>query len=212
MQFSVVRKKAWLRGYARRKGISIPKGFRVGSPHVGRPCRDLIKAAQREGGLKAVTGRFDHATTWLIMPLRWRIVSLSAEELGVREWPAGSNRGKRVEEFLRAAGLGPGSPWCASFCWWVLVECGYRGYGPITKGWVPSWEEWGQKKGLLVNKLRAQRGDFVTFKFGHIGIVTRNYGLAKRVASIDGNIGAHGGSVAHATRPFWQVDKVIRVK
>lgn len=44
-----------------------------------------------------------------------RIIELADAELGVQEEPKGSNRGKRVEEYLKAVGLGPGNPWCAAF-------------------------------------------------------------------------------------------------
>lgn len=39
---------------------------------------------------------------------------------GVREVPMGSNRGPRVEEMLRRAGVPIPNPWCASACftWW----------------------------------------------------------------------------------------------
>ena len=44
----------------------------------------------------------------------------------------GSNKGDRVEEYQRAVGLSPGSPWCAAFVGWSMMRS--RG---LTK--PPSW-------------------------------------------------------------------------
>lgn len=45
-------------------------------------------------------------------------LEIAGREVGVRE-QGGPNRGPRVEEYLRAVGLGPGYPWCAAFVCWV---------------------------------------------------------------------------------------------
>ncbi len=45
------------------------------------------------------------------------------EEVGVRE-EGGSNRGARVEEYLKAAKGKPGDAWCSAFVKWVLDQAG----------------------------------------------------------------------------------------
>lgn len=57
------------------------------------------------------------------MTLGARALIVAAQEVGVREDPPGSNRGPRVDEYIRAAGLDPdrGSyPWCACFVSWAV--------------------------------------------------------------------------------------------
>ena len=34
----------------------------------------------------------------------------------------GSNKGDRVEEYQRSVGLSPGSPWCAAFVGWIMMQ------------------------------------------------------------------------------------------
>lgn len=52
-----------------------------------------------------------------------RVVEIAKAEAAakVRE-VGGANRGPRVETYLKAAGLSPGSPWCAAFVAWVVRE------------------------------------------------------------------------------------------
>lgn len=56
-----------------------------------------------------------------------RIVDLlpkvAKSEIGIVENPKNSNRGERVEMYLKAAHLQPGNPYCASFIVWCLKEC-----------------------------------------------------------------------------------------
>jgi hypothetical protein len=80
-----------------------------------------------------------------------RVVKVAADEVGVREAPPGSNRGPRVDEYLRAVGLRPegGSfAWCAAFVYWCF-ERGARGLGranplPRTAGVLDHWRRAGQ--------------------------------------------------------------------
>lgn len=50
-------------------------------------------------------------------------LAVAIREIGAREEPPGSNRGPRVDQYLRAVGLDParGSfPWCAAFAYWCF--------------------------------------------------------------------------------------------
>jgi hypothetical protein len=54
-----------------------------------------------------------------------KVLKVAAGELDVREEPPGSNRGPRVDQYLRAVGLDPAAgsfPWCAAFVFWCFRE------------------------------------------------------------------------------------------
>jgi len=47
-----------------------------------------------------------------------KVLEVAAGEIGVREDPPGSNRGKKIEEYQASVGVDPGEPWCAAFVYW----------------------------------------------------------------------------------------------
>ncbi len=49
-------------------------------------------------------------------------LEIAKGQLGQSEKPAGSNSGPMVNEYLRAAGLKPGYPWCQAFVYWCYEE------------------------------------------------------------------------------------------
>ena len=60
-------------------------------------------------------------------PLLARMLEIAAREVGVLEQPPGSNRGPRVDEYLRTVGLDPGAgsfAWCAAFVYWCFEQAG----------------------------------------------------------------------------------------
>lgn len=60
-------------------------------------------------------------------PLAAKVLEIAAAEIGVKEDPPGSNRGARVDEYIRAGGLDPQLghyPWCACFVAYCLREAG----------------------------------------------------------------------------------------
>lgn len=57
-------------------------------------------------------------------------------QVGVVEF--GMNSGQQVEQYLAAAGLPAGLPWCASFVAWVYKQCGNYTI-PKNPGYVPNW-------------------------------------------------------------------------
>ena len=76
----------------------------------------------------------------------------AAQEIGVREEPLGSNRGPRVDQYLRAVGLDPsrGSfPWCAAFVYFCFnqasITLGVRNPVVRTAGVVDHWNEAGSR-------------------------------------------------------------------
>lgn len=48
---------------------------------------------------------------------------------------SGRNDGERVEEYLRAVGLGPGHPWCAAFVSWAFRRAGLDA---VQTAWAPA--------------------------------------------------------------------------
>jgi len=113
---------------------------------------------------------------WKSWPLPEKLVQLAAyhcDVLNVHEEPKGSNRGEWVEKYLKAAGLGPGYPWCASFVTYLLKECGYTEGPDKHRAAVISWARWAENRNKIV--AIPKRGDlFFTLNAngtGHIGIV-----------------------------------------
>ena len=53
------------------------------------------------------------------------VMDIAAREVGVREVPLGSNRGPRVDEYIRETGLDPAAtstPWCMCFVYWCFQK------------------------------------------------------------------------------------------
>ena len=87
-------------------------------------------------------------------------------QLGVKE--EGTNTGAKVDEYLKAAGVGPGNPWCASFVTWALGQNGHKMEGG---GWaaVQTWvrnAEAGKNDLQIVSADQARPGDIVTYDWG----------------------------------------------
>jgi putative modified peptide len=88
-------------------------------------------------------------------------------QLGVHE--QGVNTGKEVDEYLKAADVGPGNPWCASFVTWSLQQAGHKMDG---SGWaaVQTWvrnAEAKQNDLQIVSADQARPGDIVAYDWGH---------------------------------------------
>ena len=54
--------------------------------------------------------------------MRLEAVKIARKEIGVKEVPLGSNRGPRVEEYLKSVCLGPGYAWCVAFVYWCFEQ------------------------------------------------------------------------------------------
>ena len=94
-------------------------------------------------------------------------LKVAQTQLGVHE--AGTNTGKEVDEYLAAAKVGPGNPWCASFVTWALEKAGHKMDGT---GWaaVQTWvrnAEAGNNDLKVISAEEARPGDIVTYDWGH---------------------------------------------
>lgn len=142
---------------------------------------------------------------------------IARAELGVCEDPPGSNDGARVRRFQHTTGAHR-SPWCASFSAWVAVEGGFpRERLPRLAAWVPAWEAAARdKKNVhfsVVRAVRARPGDRVIYDWDggqadHIGIVTRNLGLAQGFIAVEGN---SGDAVRRQVRHFGSGATFVRL-
>lgn len=216
--------KRRMKARAIRENVEIPAGFRVLAGTMGSSAILLeYRLCHRFGYRMDSLAERRRRLRWKLTPFPAKVAKIAAEELGTTEWPAGSNAGKRVAEYLRSVFLGPGYPWCAALVTWVLKRAGYDGPFPPNPAYVPSWLTWARARGWTVAKIRARRGDLLCFEFDgdatpdHIGICTRNLGVLKTYQTIEGNTSAsgsqdNGGAVLRKTRPFTQVSGVIRVR
>ena len=192
--------------------IATPHGFNPEAKAIGTPARDFVRLMQRATGLP-VTGQFDEATMRRLLPpgIRGAVMAKAHGQLGVHEWPDGSNSGP-VRKYLEAAGYPWAGPWCAAFVTWVLKMCGFRRL-PANPASVESWLEFGQAHGLLKPVAKSLHGDLWIWAFGgnphaHIGFADE--GVKGGIAYfLDGNVGDHGGTVTDSERAAYQIHAVI---
>jgi hypothetical protein len=130
---------------------------------------------------------------WLVPPpskeanctaLQYAVALRANKDVGILEVPLGSNRGTRIDRYLRRANVpesliqaGKGW-WCASQTGAVLLDCGVpvpADYGSCDT-WIPFLE---QKPAPVCVVLYGVKGDA-----HHIGIIVR---LSPMVLTIEGN-------------------------
>jgi hypothetical protein len=51
-----------------------------------------------------------------------KVLEVATGEIGVREEPPGSNKGKRIGDYQRAVGIDPGEPWCVAFIFFCFAD------------------------------------------------------------------------------------------
>lgn len=139
------------------------------------------------------------------MTYREKALRIAEGELGVTEFPPGTNRGPRVNQYLAAADLGPGYPWCMAFVNWAYKQAGLDLEYP-NEASVGFFLDWAKRNGYVVHA--PQRGDVVCYRFDaddwpdHTGIVVD--ASLTRIVAIEGNTAygddANGGKVMHRTR------------
>lgn len=126
-----------------------------------------------------------------------RVVAWGDSQVGVREVPAGSNRGPEVNEYQEAVGLGTrgGFYWCAAFVYWCCVKAGLKGLPEKrAAASVYQWYRWALGNGRLISK--PERGAlFFWFdrgtKMGHIGICL-GPAVARVFRTLEGNTNGAG--------------------
>jgi len=124
-----------------------------------------------------------------VPPLLAATLAAAAGEVGVMETPPGSNRGERVDEYLRAVGLDPAGgvyAWCAAFVYWCFgkgaAATGRANPLPRTAGALALWRGAGAAGARQISALEAKAtpslvGPGQVFVlatgggFGHVGLV-----------------------------------------
>ncbi len=137
------------------------------------------------------------------------VLDIAAGEVGVLEQPLGSNRGPKVDEYIRNIGLDPAAdsyPWCMCFVYWCYTQAAQRTGAPNL---VPknasvhgAWEKSQGKPGVTVVQAAQAGSDPALVKpgmvffidtgnsHGHVGLVTAN--VNSFLETIEGNTNDNG--------------------
>lgn len=156
------------------------------------------------------------------------VIAVTRRELGITEYPPGSNRVKYWDIY------GPewqGQPWCVAFLAWCFRQAGEGAafFGGGKTASCGTLMRWYQAMGQMVPVEQVQAGDIVILNFHgtqdteHCGIVEDRYdvvnlstGAPLYVVTIEGNTGtgsqANGGMVCRKTRYPSQIVAVCRPK
>jgi len=121
--------------------------------------------------------------TILIPPMLATVMTIARGEVGVKEVPPGSNRGPRVEEYLKSVHLGAGYAWCAAFVYWCFEQAAVslNRVNPLPRT-ASCLDHWNKTNGIKISSQKAiedpsliEPGDIFIIKYrgirGHTGIV-----------------------------------------
>lgn len=159
---------------ALRHGRGYLAGVELFNILQGREARPLVwiaLAAKRQAAIR-------HAI-YVRSRCENRIVAIASSQIGVHEWPDGSNRGPgisyssaRTSPSYQSVTGAYGAAWCASFAQWVLYKVGKGPIADRTAG-VFYMRDWLYRRGLLHSTPKP--GELVLFLWsqGHMGIVTK---------------------------------------
>jgi len=124
-----------------------------------------------------------------LSPLLAATLAAAGGEVGIMEDPPGSNRGERVDEYLRAVGLDPAAgnyAWCAAFVYWCFgkgaAASGTANPLPRTGGALALWRGAGAAGARQISASEAKAtpslvgpGQIFVLAtgggFGHVGLV-----------------------------------------
>lgn len=149
------------------------------------------------------------------------VIETARGELGVTEYPPGSNRVKYWNDYDKSW---QGQPWCVAFLWWCFQRAGenmafFAGAKTASCGTLGRWYK---AQGATVPITEVKPGDIVLLNFHgglsaeHCGLVTDvvGFGLVK---TIEGNTSPgeegsqdNGGCVAAKTRTAAQIVQICR--
>lgn len=171
---------------------------------IGIPARETLKKVQRIWNVP-VSGHFDNATMKRLLPvgLRGSVMARAHGELGVHEWPSGSNSGP-VRKYLEAAGYPWAGPWCAAFVTWVLLK---EDVEKVPKGAasVEVWLNYAHRHDLIRPVQKSELGDLWIWGMGgnphaHMGFCDDTDPKDAVAYGLDGNVGSYGGMVTQVRR------------
>lgn len=151
-----------------------------------------------------------------------KILSLAQKQIGIKEYPANSNRVLYNTEYYGRQVTGSAYPWCCVFQWWLFKHAGMSDlfYGGRKTASCSTLYSYHRKKGQAVYG-KFQPGDVILFDFSGKQKKTEHVGLCesfdgKYITTIDGNTGteseANGGCVMRRRRPVKFVSAAYRPK
>jgi hypothetical protein len=171
------------------------------SQHVDALARPL--AADGEVGPMTWAALFGApAPTTGAASLAAAALAVAIAEIGTMEDPVGSNRGRRVEEYLASTGLGGGFFWCMAFVHFCFMTAakqrGVPNPFPRTAGCIDAWNRASAfritRQAALQSPDRVVPGAVFIFDYGngagHTGFVRSSVGGALR--TVEGNSNPDG--------------------
>ncbi|MCC6858922.1 MAG: CHAP domain-containing protein [Bryobacterales bacterium] len=153
-------------------------------------------------------GRSVPAVSVAPAPLLREALKTAAAEIGTMEDPPGSNRGPKIDQYLKAVGLNPASgsyPWCAAFVYWCFRQAAASlgASNPLvrTAGVLDHWNRAGERgiRRILCAEAREEPAVVLPGMIfiittgsgnGHTGLVERVEGV--RLTTIEGNTNNEG--------------------
>lgn len=152
-----------------------------------------------------------------------KVIETARAELGVTEFPPGSNRVKYWQDYDPKM---QGQPWCVAFLWWVFQQAEERMafFGGGKTASCSLLLRWYKEQGLTVPVREVQVGDIVILNFSgtkdteHCGLVVGRgvENFSWFVKTIEGNTSSsdvsmsNGGMVCEKTRYPSQIVAVCR--
>lgn len=137
-------------------------------------------------------------------PLASRTIAQATKHIGTHETPAGSNRGKKIDTWLKRVGCPVGNPWCAAFVSCMVADAGGHLVGGGSAS-VRVLRERAQKAGRWKNapargRLGALHGDVhivlvVKVKDGYVYTIEGNTRAANGTNYNGGEVATHRRSL-----------------
>lgn len=141
------------------------------------------------------------------------VLAVAEGEVGVTEWPKGSNCVKYNEWYYGRSVSGAAYPWCMAFVQWDFDRAGHT--LPHKTASCSNLLNWYRSNKPECVRDKPAPGAIAIYNFGHTGIVARDNGDGT-VAAIEGNTSAteagsqsNGGGVFKVRRPAALVTKYI---
>lgn len=146
------------------------------------------------------------------------IINLAAGELGVTEYPPGSNNVKYNTAYYGGPVHGGGYAWCCAFVWWLFQRVDPSlFYGGGRTAYCPAVEAYAKNHGQWVAS-GFRPGDCMLFDFSGAGIAS-HIGVLERMVNgtficLEGNTSVtsndNGGAVMRRTRYRNQIRGAFR--
>ena len=151
------------------------------------------------------------------------VMTVALSFLGVKEYPANSNKVKFNTDYYGSAVSGADYPWCVTYVWdcFRLAGASSLFYNGKKTAYCPAVATWARNNKLTVSLSDGRYGDLVLFDWGkdgkadHIGFIERKNSDGS-YTTIEGNTSysndSNGGEVMRRTRYTSQMQMIIRPK